>query len=231
MGRRGTAVARESADLVLLEDNITSLVDALALGRRIEANLHRALGYTLAIHLPIATLTALPLVIAGQPPLLQPLHIALLHLVIDPACTVVFEAIPATAAQMRRPPRSPDAPLFGVATWRQALWQGGSLTAAALLLSHWPGLGTAMHRSLLFALLLIAAGGLVWLNGEPRHRLTQLGAAIGVALWVLLQTIPGLPALLQLVPLDRPAFGVLLPVLLALAALAVIARLARKPRA
>ena len=72
MGQRGTAVARESADLVLLHDDFGSLVEALALGRRIEANLHRAQGYTLAIHLPIATLTVMPLVLPGQPMLLLP---------------------------------------------------------------------------------------------------------------------------------------------------------------
>lgn len=222
MGRRGTAVARESADLVLLHDDFSALVAALALGRRIEANLRRALAYTLAIHLPIATLTALPLLIPGQPMLLLPLHIALLHLVIDPACTVVFEAIPATSSQMREPPRSPDAPLFGVAIWRRALLQGGALTAAALTLSHWPGLSTAAHRSLLFALLLIAGGGLVWLNGEPRHRLSQLGAAIGVGLWLLLQAVPGLTLLLGLVPLGRPAADALLLILLLLVVLAVV---------
>jgi Ca2+-transporting ATPase len=85
MGQRGTAVARESADLVLLDDSFGSLVQAIALGRRIEANLHRALGYTLAIHLPIAAISLLPLLIPGQPLLLLPMHIALLHLVIDPA--------------------------------------------------------------------------------------------------------------------------------------------------
>ena len=185
MGQRGTAVARESADLVLLGDDFGSLVEALALGRRIEANLHRALGYTLAIHLPIACLTVLPLLLPGQPLLLLPLHIALLHLVIDPACTVVFEAIPATAAQMRRPPRPPGAPLFGAATWRRALWQGGAVSLAVLILSRWPSLDLAQQRSLVFALLLIAGGGLVWLNGEPRHRITQLGAGIGVGLWLL----------------------------------------------
>ena len=222
MGRRGTAVARESADLVLLQDRFSALVDALALGRRIEANLHRALGYTLAIHLPIATVTALPLLIPGQPMLLLPLHIALLHLVIDPACTVVFEAIPATSSQMHQPPRSPEAPLFGAATWGRALWQGGVLTAAALVVSNWPGLGVDLHRSLLFALLLIAGGGLVWLNGEPRHRLTQLGAAIGLGLWLLLQVIPGLSSLLLLVPLERQATTVLLLVLPLLALLAAL---------
>jgi Ca2+-transporting ATPase len=162
--------------------------------------------------------------------LLLPLHIALLHLVIDPACTVVFEAIPGTASQMRRPPRAPEAPLFGPATWRRALWQGGTLTAAALVLSHWPGLGTQAHRSLVFALLLIAGGGLVWVNGEPRHRLTRLGAAMGVGLWLLVQAIPGLPALLALVPLGQGAMAALLVMLLVLALLAQISRVGAPSR-
>lgn len=220
MGRRGTAVARESADLVLLGDDIGSLVEALALGRRIEANLHRALGYTLAIHLPIAALSLLPLLVAGQPLLLLPVHIALLHLVIDPACTVVFEALPATPGLMQQPPRPPEAPLFGAATWRQALLQGGSFAVLALILGCWPGLETIERRSLVFALLLIGGGVLVWLNGEPRSRITQLGGAIGLGLWLLLQLVPGLIALLLVAPLRGPAPWLLLGALLLLVLLA-----------
>ncbi|MFN5221891.1 MAG: cation-translocating P-type ATPase, partial [Cyanobacteriota bacterium] len=134
MGRRGTAVARESADLVLLGDAFGDLVGALALGRRIEANLRRALGYTLAIHLPIAALGLVPLLLPDRGLILLPVHIALLHLVIDPACTMVFEALPAGPGLMRQPPRSPQAPLFFPATWRRALGQGGVLMVAALLL-------------------------------------------------------------------------------------------------
>lgn len=215
MGRRGTAVARESADLVLLHDDFSSLVEALALGRRIEANLHRALGYTLAIHLPIAAISLVPLVAPGQPLLLLPVHIALLHLVIDPACTVVFEALPASAGLMQQPPRLPEAPLFGAATWRRALLQGGSFALLVLLLACWPGLATVERRSLVFALLLLGGGVLVWLNGEPRSRPTQLGGAIGLGLWLVLQAIPGLPSLLLLAPLPRQATAVLLLLLLA----------------
>ena len=220
MGKRGTAVARESADLVLLQDDFSALVEALALGRRIEANLHRALGFTLAIHLPIAAITLLPLLVPGQPLLLLPLHIALLHLVIDPACTVVFEALPASSKLMQQPPRPPEAPLFGAATWRRALLQGGVFALLALILACWPGLAPIARRSLVFALLLLGGGALVWLNGEPRHRLTQLGGAIGLGLWLLLQAIPGLPSLLALAPLDRQETGALLLMVLALALLA-----------
>ncbi|MCS5693958.1 HAD-IC family P-type ATPase [Cyanobium sp. FGCU-6] len=210
MGQRGTAVARESADLVLLGDDFGSLVQAIALGRRIEANLHKALGYTLAIHLPIAAVSLLPLLVPGQPLLLLPVHIALLHLVIDPACTVVFEAMPGSAGLMQQPPRPPEAPLFGPATWRRALLQGGVMAVLALVIACWPDLPAIERRSLLFTLLLLGGGVLVWLNGEPRSRISQLGGAIGLGLWLLLQLIPGLNALLLLRPLQELTPWVLL---------------------
>ncbi len=202
MGKRGTAVARESADLVLLNDTFSDLVAALKLGRRVDANLHRALGYTLAIHLPIAALGLVPLLLSGQALILLPVHIALLHLVIDPACTVVFEALPATPGLMRQPPRPPEAPLFGPDTWRRALSQGVVVMAAALVLVFWPESDAATHRSLVFSLLLLAGGGLVWLNGDPRSRITAAGAGIGLGLWLLLLAIPGLQQLLSLAPLQ-----------------------------
>ncbi|MEA5474122.1 HAD-IC family P-type ATPase, partial [Synechococcus sp. CCY9201] len=202
MGKRGTAVARESADLVLLNDTFSDLVAALELGRRVDANLHRALGYTLAIHLPIAALGLVPLLLPSQALILLPVHIALLHLVIDPACTVVFEALPATPGLMRQPPRPPQAPLFGPDTWRHSLSQGAVVMVAALVLVFWPEADAATHRSLVFSLLLLAGGGLVWLNGDPHSRITAAGAGIGLGLWLLLLAIPGLQQGLSLAPMQ-----------------------------
>ena len=204
MGRRGTAVARESADLVLLNDTFSDLVGALALGRRVDANLHRALGYTLAIHLPIAALGLVPLLWPGTGLILLPVHIALLHLVIDPACTVVFEALPGAPELMQQPPRPPAAPLFGPATWRRSLSQGAVVMLAALALAFWPHSDLALRRSLVFSLLLLTSGSLVWLNGDRSSRLSAAGAALGVGLWLALLTIPGLMPLLSLAPLQTP---------------------------
>ncbi|KEF42421.1 MAG: ATPase [Cyanobium sp. CACIAM 14] len=201
MGRRGTAVARESADLVLLEDTFRDLVRALELGRRVDANLHLALGYTLAIHLPIATLGLLPLLVPGQPLILLPVHIALLHLVIDPACTVVFEALPGRPDLMRQPPRPPEAPLFGPRTWRRSLLQGSVVTLAVLVLAFWPEAEAASRRSLVFSLLLLAGGGLVWLNGDGRSPVTAAVAGLGLGLWLLLLAVPGIRRVLELAPL------------------------------
>lgn len=200
MGKRGTAVAREAADLVLLHDDFSVLVEALALGRRIEANLHRALGYTLAIHLPIALLSLLPLLLPQLPLVLLPVHIALLHLVIDPACTVVFEGMAGSPQLMQQPPRPADAPLFAPHTWHQAMVQGALLSAVVLVATFWPDLALPERRSWVFALLLLSGGALVWWNGDRRSALTRAGALIGVGLWLLVQAIPGLTALLGLAP-------------------------------
>ena len=198
MGERGTAVAREAADLVLLRDDFSALVEALAIGRRIEANLHRALGYTLAIHLPIAGLSLLPLLIPQLPLVLLPVHIALLHLVIDPACTVVFEALPAPARLMQQPPRPADAPLFGVQTWHRALRQGGVLSALMMGPLLWPDLAIEQQRGWVLLLLLLGGSALVWINGDRHSRITRWGALIGVGLWLVVQLIPGLASLLEI---------------------------------
>jgi len=94
MGESGTDVAREAADLVLLDSNLSSIVNAVALGRRIFDNLREAVTYIFAVHIPIAGIALLPVVL-GMPSILMPAHIAFLEMIIDPACTIVFEAQPA----------------------------------------------------------------------------------------------------------------------------------------
>lgn len=224
MGRRGTAVARESADLVLLNDRFSDLVAALALGRRVDANLQRALAYTLAIHLPIALLALLPLLLPDVALILLPVHIALLHLVIDPACTVVFEAMRGDPDLMDRPPRPPESPLLSAATRRRALLQGGALALASLALVFWPGCDGETRRSLVFSLLLLAGGGLVGLAGGPRHPLTAAGPAMGLGLWLLLFLVPPLRQALALAPLPPGLLLVLVVVTTLTLAVASLAR-------
>lgn len=104
MGGRGTDVAREAAGLVLLDDDFSSIVRAVAMGRRIYDNLKKATAYIVAIHIPIIGMSVLPLA-AGWPLVLYPAHVVLLEMLIDPACAVVFEAERMEAGAMRRPPR------------------------------------------------------------------------------------------------------------------------------
>ena len=132
MGKRGTDVAREASALVLLDDDFSSIVDAVRLGRRIYANLRKASGYILAVHIPIAGISLLPLFF-NFPIILLPAHIAFLELIIDPACSTVFEAEKESPNTMHRPPRSISESIFSRKNVILSLMQGFGVLLAALL--------------------------------------------------------------------------------------------------
>jgi Ca2+-transporting ATPase len=112
MGRRGTDVAREAADLVITDDHFASIVAGVALGRRVFDNLKKAIAYVFSVHVPIVGLALVPPLL-GLPAMLLPLHIVFLELVIDPACSLAFEVEPEAKDLMRRPPRRVYARLMG----------------------------------------------------------------------------------------------------------------------
>src|SRR6516165_3941037 len=177
MGGRGTGVAREDASLILLDDDFASIVTAIRLGRRIYDNLRKAMAYILAVHVPIAGLALIPLLF-GLPLVFWPLHIAFLEMVIDPVCSIVFEAEVEEADTMRRPPRPPAAPLFttGFAAW--SLLQGAlvlALVAGLFVMALRQGLPEPDARALAFAALVATNLGLVLAN-------RSLGASIRTAL-------------------------------------------------
>jgi Ca2+-transporting ATPase len=104
MGKKGTDVAREASDLVLLDDDFTSIIQAIKLGRRIFDNLKKSFSFIFAVHIPIAAMSLIP-VIFNLPIILLPAHIAFLELIIDPACSLVFESQKEEKNIMNRPPR------------------------------------------------------------------------------------------------------------------------------
>jgi Ca2+-transporting ATPase len=166
MGARGTDVAREAAAVVLLEDDFASLVHGVRVGRRIMDNLRKALAYILAVHLPIVGLTLVPIAMRA-PLVLMPIHIAFLHLVIDPACSVVFEAQPEETDVMRRPPRNPKEPLFGRHLLGVSILQGASVLVVVLavyLLALRLGQGEAEVRALTFVAFLVSNLALIFTN-------------------------------------------------------------------
>jgi Ca2+-transporting ATPase len=113
MGEKGTDVAREASSLVLMDDNFASIVGAIRMGRRIFDNLQKALGYIFAIHVPIAGLSLIPVFFSNLPLILWPVHIVFMELIIDPACSIIFEAEKEEANVMSRPPAKIDEPFFG----------------------------------------------------------------------------------------------------------------------
>jgi P-type Ca2+ transporter type 2C len=183
MGGRGTDVAREAGSLVLLDDDFASLALAVRSGRRIVDNLRKALAYVLAVHVPIIGLTLIP-IFMGWPLVLLPIHVAFLHLVIDPACSVVFEAEPDEADIMKRPPRDPRAPLFGTRALALAFLQGAIVMVVVVSvfgISLYRGQGELESRALTFTTFMVANLGLIFANRS--RALAGERSGRNVALW------------------------------------------------
>ncbi len=185
MGGRGTDVAREASAIVLLDDDFGSIVRTVRLGRRIYDNLRKAMAYILAVHVPIAGLSLLPLIF-GWPLILTPIHIAFLEMVIDPVCSIVFEAETDEADVMARPPHDPKSPLFsaGLAGW--SLLQGGFvllLVAAIYMLALRNGLPESELRALTFVSLVFTNIGLIFINRSFSASLWTALRRPNAALW------------------------------------------------
>jgi Ca2+-transporting ATPase len=239
MGQRGTDVAREAADLVLVDDNFASIVRGIRTGRRIFDNLQKSMTYIFAVHIPIAGVALLPMLLA-LPPLLLPLHIALLELVIDPACSLAFEQEPEDPLVMQRPARDTQAPLLGRGELMEATAQG-LMVLGGLWLSYSWALGfsawgmswtpawaavaqssTELQRSMVLVSLVTANGVLIAANrGSTRTagRWLGWGARNPMAGWVTLSALlavllalywPWLAGVLNLVALPPQALVVAL---------------------
>jgi P-type Ca2+ transporter type 2C len=211
MGGRGTDVAREAAALVLTDDDFASIVKAMRLGRRIFDNLEKAIGYVIAVHVPIAGLSIIP-VLLGWPMLLHPVHVAFLELVIDPACSVAFEAEPEEPGIMKRPPRPRDARLFGKRMLVLSLLQGASVLAASLgLYVLAGGHGDDHARTLAFTSLMSGNLALIAVNRSWQVSMLSLRRAGNrTAAVVVVVALALLVAIVTVAPLRRFfAFGVL----------------------
>lgn len=208
MGGRGTDVAREAADLVVLDDNFVSIVGAVRSGRRIYDNLQKSLGYVLAVHVPIAGMGLLPLLL-GWPLLFTPVHIVFLELIIDPACSIAFEMERAGAQVMRRPPRAKDARLLGRAEISRSLLEGG-LLLVAMLVTFWVGLqrhaGPGDARAISFTTLILGNLSLILMNRSRSQSLWQTLRAPNPAWWAILFGALGMLALTLYVPALRSLF-------------------------
>jgi Ca2+-transporting ATPase len=215
MGGRGTDVARESAAVVLLDDDFTSLAAGVRCGRRIDDNLRKAFGYILAVHVPIAGLSLIP-VLLGWPILLGPIHVVFLELIIDPVSSIVFEAEREEPDIMKRPPRRPGAPLLDRWSIGRSLLQGGTVFAAALFVlvaGVKGGIGDA-SRSMAFLTMVLGNFGLILGNRSlsgmalrgglrPNRALVTVAAITAIGLGLAFSTAP-LRSLFGFVPLDPP---------------------------
>ena len=202
MGNRGTDVAREASAIVLLDDDFGSIVKAVRLGRRIYDNLRKAMGFIVAVHIPIAGLALLPLIF-GLPLLLGPIHIAFLEMIIDPVCSLAFEAETEEQDVMQRPPRAPDTPLFSRSLVEWSAVQGivALLLTAGLALFFWTdGRGEAVVRTIVFFSLVLNIIGLILINRTFGATLVRSARQPNIALAVVVAIVAVVLAATQWIP-------------------------------
>jgi Ca2+-transporting ATPase len=208
MGGRGTDVARESASLVLLNDDFSSIVQAVKMGRRIFDNLKKAIAYIFSVHIPIAGMSLRP-ILFNLPIVLLPAHIAFLELIIDPACSAVFESEKEESNIMNRPPRNLKQPLFNRRAFVLSLLQGLGILAVVfivfLLALHY-GFGEEEARTLAFVIIVFSNLMLIITNLSHRsHFLAILKEKNKSLFWILGSTFATLLLILY-VPFLRNLF-------------------------
>jgi Ca2+-transporting ATPase len=227
MGRRGSDVAREAASLVLLDDEFASIVVAVGLGRRIYDNIRKATRYIVAVHVPTAGMAMLPLLF-DWPLVFYPVHIVFLEFVIDPACSIAFEAEPAEADTMRRPPRPATARLFDARLLASSMLQGLIVLAAVAALYAWAmAQATPEGEARAMAFIAIVVGNLGLILVDRSRETTLIGALSrpNPALWwIVVAALAGLAATLLVGPLrDVFRFAALTALQVAASAAAAIA--------
>ena len=189
MGKKGTDVAREASSLVLMDDNFSSIVGAIRMGRRIFDNLQKAFGYTFAIHVPIAGLSLLPILLTDLPIILWPVHIVFLELIIDPACSIIFEAEKEEANVMNRPPKNMNEPFFGAAKIIFSCMQGVGIlivTMVVYLVGLYLGFEAKEVRAMAFTTLIVSNIAVILTNRSWIDHIFKIIATPNKAvLWVV----------------------------------------------
>lgn len=219
MGKRGSEVSREAADLILMDDNFSTIVETIRDGRRIYDNIKKAVGYVFTIHIPIA-FSALLAPLMGINPgglFLLPLHVVLLELVIDPTCSIVLERQPAERDIMERPPRNPKEKLLTAATLTKSVLQGLAIFGASFgmylyYLNQYPE-NPSLARTVGLSILFFSNVLLVQVNSSStelmfRTFIRQIGdkvmwaAILGTILGLVIMIYTPLHQFLKLAPLS-----------------------------
>jgi len=197
MGGRGTDVAREASSIVLLDDDFGSIVTAIRLGRRIYDNIRKAMAFILAVHIPIAGLALMPLAL-GLPIIFSPIHIAFLEMLIDPVCSLAFEAEKDEKDVMSRKPRHPNQPLFSMPLIVWSVVQGGlvcTLMAIIFVTTLHRGMPEDEVRALVFFSLVVSIVSLILVNRSfSTSLITAIRRPNPALAWILLAVTATLSA-------------------------------------
>jgi P-type Ca2+ transporter type 2C len=160
MGKKGTAIAKDAASLVLVEDDLSKMVEAVAMGRRIYSNLRKAIQYIISIHIPIILIIFIPLLLGWvYPAIFSPVHVILLELIMGPTCSIAFESDPMETNAMLKKPRVLTASLFNKRELGIAILQGIAVTLGLVAVYQYAvrkGYSEELTRTMVFTTLVMA---------------------------------------------------------------------------
>ena len=226
MGKRGSEVAKSAAALVLMDDDLGHMTEAVALGRRIYENLKKAIQYIISIHIPIILVVLLPLVLGWEYTLIfTPVHVIFLELIMGPTCSIVFENEPIEPNSMNNPPRKMLQTFFSWAELSLSVVQGLTITAASLGLGYYlmtTGESIETVRTIIFTTLVFSNVFLTLVNRsfyysvlqtiKYPNKLIPLILGISILLLAMILAIPSIQSVFDFEPVRISQIGMALAV-------------------
>lgn len=208
MGKKGTEIAKQAASLILLEDDLSKMVDAIAMGRKIYTNLKKAIQYIISIHIPIILTVFIPLALGWlYPNIFSPVHIIFLEIIMGPTCSIIYENEPIEKNTMLLPPKPLTTTFFNWKELSMSILQGLIITVGTLSVyqySIYNGYNETLTRTMTFTVLVVANIFLTLINRSFYHSLiTTLKYKNNLVLLIILITVSILGLLLYVKPLTE----------------------------
>ncbi len=206
MGQKGTEIAKQAASLILLEDDLSKMVDAIGMGRKIYTNLKKAIQYIISIHIPIILTVFIPLALGWiYPNIFSPIHIIFLELIMGPTCSIIYENEPMEPNTMSKKPKPLTNTFFNWKELSVSIVQGLVITAGTLFVYQYAvmnGYGEALTRTMVFSVLIAANIFLTLVNRSFYYSiLTTLKYRNSMVLYIILITVAILGLILYIKPL------------------------------
>lgn len=206
MGKKGTEIAKQAASLILLEDDLSKMVDAIAMGRKIYTNLKKAIQYIISIHIPIILTVFIPLALGWlYPNIFSPIHIIFLEIIMGPTCSIIYENEPMEKNAMSQKPKALTTTFFNWKELSISIIQGLVITAGTLFVYQYSvmnGYNEALTRTMTFTVLIAANIFLTLINRSFYYSiLTTLKYKNNMVVFIILITIVILGLILYVKPL------------------------------
>lgn len=226
MGNKGSETAKEAADLIITDDNLDKITDAIRQGRKIYSNFKKAIRYIISIHIPIILTASLPLVLGWKfPNIFTPIHIIFLELIMGPTCSIFYEREPVESNIMNKPPRSRTQNIFSPKELLTSIIQGLIIASGLLALYYYfmhKGYTIEYVRTMVFTTLILSNIFLTFVNRSfeetfnktihYRNSLVPYVLIISVFFLAIIRLVPFLQSLFRMTSISELHYGICITV-------------------